>query len=644
MTIYATDSVNVKTDFGAVGDGVTDDWQAIENAGLYLAGIGGGRMYFPPGQYSMPTVGKNLTVRSNIEYYGAGPSSIIIGNNACLGGMNNSHFNVSGYGDFTYYPANAVAAGDQSVTTTTAANAGNFATGDIVMISSTGKNGTGLFYYMEINRITAVNSSTGVISLEDQIEDGWALGLNVAKITGDVSQNYVVRNLNLQCTAGHPIFVTASYKSLIENVWTRGVSAFVVNAFVRSTIKGINGIVDWSTSNKYTAFEIESGSVRAVLEDAEIFMVGAGSSSSMPLLYLQEYTRRTKIARVRFSAPGIDLQDVVNLATAGGHQVTDLSIRAKSMNTLVRYNGVDPAVSSSNDLPTRIGSVFADLNNGTGTYAAGIVLNNSFTNGKIQNFRAEDVEIRGVATGTNTLIWFAAGIAENCLFRNVRGNGTVAMNTAGLTNPDDPNSGTLTYPMTNVKFDSCLYSSILNQTLLDVAEFRNCSRYNGLPLPSFFESTAAWNNTTANHPVLKLHVPQNQVVCWGDAVHVRHTGFIDSGQSANGAMHVALNVFGTSIAELDFPANSSSQDYEFNYAITLVNNAFNAPNKWVAEGYHAINGVPQSRVLFIGAFDPTLTTNDVTLQAWTASTSANIIPKATKMSYVQVEARILSGL
>src|SRR5438105_4917207 len=33
--------VNVKRDFGAKGDGVSDDWQAIENAGMFLEAHGG---------------------------------------------------------------------------------------------------------------------------------------------------------------------------------------------------------------------------------------------------------------------------------------------------------------------------------------------------------------------------------------------------------------------------------------------------------------------------------------------------------------------------------------------------------------------------------------------------------------------------
>jgi polygalacturonase len=42
--------VNVK-DFGAVGDGIADDFLAINRAVKYVADQGGGTVYYPPGTY-----------------------------------------------------------------------------------------------------------------------------------------------------------------------------------------------------------------------------------------------------------------------------------------------------------------------------------------------------------------------------------------------------------------------------------------------------------------------------------------------------------------------------------------------------------------------------------------------------------------
>lgn len=44
------ESVSVK-DFGAVGDGVTDDYDALKAAATYINSVGGGTLIFPPGEY-----------------------------------------------------------------------------------------------------------------------------------------------------------------------------------------------------------------------------------------------------------------------------------------------------------------------------------------------------------------------------------------------------------------------------------------------------------------------------------------------------------------------------------------------------------------------------------------------------------------
>src|SRR5258708_13226621 len=109
--------VNVKRDFGATGDGITDDWQAIENAGIYLEARGGGRMYFPAGRYKLPTFGKNITVRNNIEYCGDGASSVIVGSNAPFISPNGAVFGRGSYATYTYYAVHHLLARAHPLTT-----------------------------------------------------------------------------------------------------------------------------------------------------------------------------------------------------------------------------------------------------------------------------------------------------------------------------------------------------------------------------------------------------------------------------------------------------------------------------------------------------------------------------------------------
>jgi len=80
--------VNVK-DFGAVGDGIADDFLAINRAVKYVADQGGGTVYYPPGTYritrsirlddfNVETNTYSGNVRRNMVHQGAGRDSTII--------------------------------------------------------------------------------------------------------------------------------------------------------------------------------------------------------------------------------------------------------------------------------------------------------------------------------------------------------------------------------------------------------------------------------------------------------------------------------------------------------------------------------------------------------------------------------------
>lgn len=80
--------VNVK-DFGAVGDGIADDFLAINKAAQYVSSQGGGTVYYPPGTYritrsirlddfNVETNTYSGNVRRNMVHQGAGRDATII--------------------------------------------------------------------------------------------------------------------------------------------------------------------------------------------------------------------------------------------------------------------------------------------------------------------------------------------------------------------------------------------------------------------------------------------------------------------------------------------------------------------------------------------------------------------------------------
>lgn len=72
-----TDVISVK-DFGAVGDGLTDNAAAFQSAFNYANSIGGCGIYIPPGRYrKADTAGNRWIMYSNTKLFGAGASSVI---------------------------------------------------------------------------------------------------------------------------------------------------------------------------------------------------------------------------------------------------------------------------------------------------------------------------------------------------------------------------------------------------------------------------------------------------------------------------------------------------------------------------------------------------------------------------------------
>ena len=59
--------------FGAVGDGVTDDTEAIRKAIDFTKSQRGGQVYFPPGVY---VITDTITIDSPVGFVGAGSNSL----------------------------------------------------------------------------------------------------------------------------------------------------------------------------------------------------------------------------------------------------------------------------------------------------------------------------------------------------------------------------------------------------------------------------------------------------------------------------------------------------------------------------------------------------------------------------------------
>jgi hypothetical protein len=468
--------VDVCRDFGAVGDGVADDWRAIEAAGLHLERLGGGRMYFPTGKYRVQGFGRNITVRSNVEYFGDGHSSVIIGSNAAFISPQGAAFGRSNYHTYNYYPLEDIKAGDQFVQFKSASDAANFRPGDIVIARSANAivtPGDTLPYYVEMNRVRAIRDNR--LELEDTIDDGWR-GPIAANVTHHVAQGYSIHDLRVECDAGYPFFIQGSYKSFIRNCWTRGYALACFNAFTRSMAHDIQATVIWQPDGiTASLFEIETGSVRANFHDIDVYLSGsARPGSQYPLFYCQEFSRRTLIRNIRVAGAGVDLGKVAHVMS-GGHRLENIEVTAKSIDKILDYVAWDPSEYQLNSLGLSLLNVSVETQDRTNGFNHGFVLHNDYPAGVVQNVTIIDCSLTGSVNGTrHNLIWFYKGRQRDILFDSVRGPGFVAMNNelangnGSKANSDDAHI--------NLRLRNCEYTGLDSEELLRMVRFVACTQ------------------------------------------------------------------------------------------------------------------------------------------------------------------------
>ena len=275
-------------DYGAVGDGIADDHAALTAAMAAIYPTGGTMILTPGAVYS--TGNKIFYPYGNVD---------IEGNNATINSGNAICIRPEPLSYGTSYPINVGSTIYESqVTTTTAANAGNLAAGDTVLVTwGIDPFDATLPYATSVNTVRSVNASTGVVVLASAIPYDWAYTQSPQIQKLNYPWSGQLRNVTLK--GGHTgVYWQHCLNSSISNVTTEGfpVAAAIVGSSVGIKIDNLKV----KTTSRSGAFQSDRyvniwGSTDVVVRDGHQFDFGTGALT--PIL-IESQSRNVLISGV----------------------------------------------------------------------------------------------------------------------------------------------------------------------------------------------------------------------------------------------------------------------------------------------------------------------------------------------------------
>jgi hypothetical protein len=623
LSDHFNDIVNVK-DFGAVGDGVTDDYNSIMAAVNYINGLGGGKVYFPAGHYISNGAGLSIIVHNNIEYFGDGNASFLdffwnVFQVGTLFGNPGIVVNMFGSAGFVGYAANAVSQGALSVTTTTPANASNFAVGDMIMIyNNTAANGGSIVtsgfppQWTEINRVVTANASTGVITLEDPVSDGFATGVSVSNVTLGVAYNAKIHHLKCRgsTSATNQVFATHGlYKCAIHNVTALSTYPFNVNAFVRSTIKSCILVANY-TNTAIQGLETKFASHNSVVEDCDLYQEpapGASIRTDGVAISVGERTRRMTYRNLRFYWANNTIANFIFDVDSTGYTYEDLYLECGTVtDTLVVFNQPYSNAWEEPGIPRLLRGLKYSVPGGM-NYV--MQLNN------VHNCTIRDI-VNMTDPINNAAIGFGAAVGgwipnnKNITIENVHLNGPII------------EFGTLSYG--NILIRNCSFSDKGNVTKFDYNQWinynmSNCSQFNSLintyPAGAGGDQVLGGIVATATTPntVFRTIVVPAYSATWGDSITIKG-GIYRTVAGTSSNIEVAIGASSL----LAFVTGNAPQNLWFDLVITFKQGppqGFRAPNLAAITGIYVMDGALTQVLNTTLAWNNTIS-NTITFQLW----------------------------
>lgn len=350
--------VSVK-DFGARGNGTTDDAHAIQSALDSLSSDGGGHLHFPAGHYN---ISRQLTPRSNVRVFGEGRQSHII----CTAhdGPSNVFFNdgvlPAYYEHYSYCALTDIAAGQRTLRFLNPREVSQYAGGGLAVIRSAAHAIVGsdtLPHFVELVKIVSVNLAAGTVDLEDPI----LISVHEPKITktrrsSDLIENFTIESMSLEAVGAGAacLRLRSVYRGQFKNLFLRSDEPFLGNAITKSLAENIqiefrSRFLEWKTGAYASTFR----NIHGVIYGAREMTFNA--------LSVGEYARN-----LTFDGFSVDLRDSVLRVPAISNARTTCSpllirngkLRAKAVYGVLRIvdgDGVAPHDMLIEDIAARVG-------------------------------------------------------------------------------------------------------------------------------------------------------------------------------------------------------------------------------------------------------------------------------------------------
>lgn len=342
-------TVNIR-DFGALGDGITDDLNAIQAAHVFVSENGGGTVFYPacePGKFYR--VSRPYYIYSNTDVLGEGePSRVkndratktIFGDQICFYSGN---YGPASYDQTVKYGVQNISAGQTWIKLSDAAKIDSFTVGQVVLVESVkGVAGAGGWKRPEIARLNIMTGKNGdtiftkypndaivgalvgnVGHFADMGSEGATDGLGHVSY---IAKNVSIKNMNFESVGNSVSVRWGIIDFVLDGIRTKGLQGIFGNGFAHGKITNV------SSQFAQKGIELSMYSHDILLKTVELnWFKGDTSEVNRPVIRFAEKITRMDFSDIIINAGQSKGGPIVIVQDAKNNRLSNVTATADSM-------------------------------------------------------------------------------------------------------------------------------------------------------------------------------------------------------------------------------------------------------------------------------------------------------------------------